>query len=96
MSIDGSSGEGNESIFFLMELVRLVGSVERSVLFMNEKEPVEKKRLEVEEKEKNGGAQFLEKVRMNRVQCIGRGVSNGTEEGELQNRRESILRWEFV
>lgn len=62
MSIDGSSGEGNESIFFFMVLVRLVGSVERSVLFMNEREPVERKRLEVEEKEKNGGAQFLEKV----------------------------------
>lgn len=37
---------------------------------------------------------------MNRVQCIDRGVSNGTEEAQLSNRRERIMRqenlYEFV
>lgn len=41
-----------------MNLGRIVGSVERSVLFMKEKEPVERKRFKVEEKVKNDGASF--------------------------------------
>lgn len=44
-----------------MKLGRLAGSVERSVLFRNEKELVERKRFKVEEKE-NDGAKFLEKA----------------------------------
>jgi len=41
-----------------MNLGRIVGSVERSVLIMKEKGPVESKRLKVEEKEKNDGTSF--------------------------------------
>lgn len=28
---------------------------------------------------------------MDRVQCTGRGISNGTEESELQKRSESVM-----
>lgn len=45
-------------LYCFMNLGRIVGSVERSVLFMKEKEPVERKRFKVEEKVENDGASF--------------------------------------
>lgn len=45
-------------LYSFMNLGRIVGSVERSMLFTKEMEPMERKRLRVEENEKNDGVSF--------------------------------------